>query len=228
MELCVLEHQADAPAGLLGEWAAERGHSLDVRSVPEIGEWPDPARYGAIVSLGSDRSVQRSRDPWIAPEVEYLRAAHEGGVPVLGLCFGGQALAAALGGEAHRAPAPEIGWHRLRDGGPVAPGPWFEWHEDAFRVPPGAEVLARDAAGGPQAFRAGASVGLQFHPEVTPAIVGWWVADGRAALSRNGLQAAEILRQTDALADEARGRAFRLFDAVAAGWPAGRPPSVQT
>ena len=230
MELCVLEHQADAPAGLLADWAAARGHRVDVLRVPELERWPDARRYAAVVSLGSDRSVHGSPDPWIAREVDHLREAHAAGVPVLGLCFGGQALAAALGGAVCRAAIPEIGWYRLADGDEPGPGegPWFEWHYDTFDVPPGAAVLARDAGGGPQAFRIGASVGLQFHPEVTPEIVDWWVRGDERAVARNGLQAGEILRQTAALADEGRERAFALFDTIAEGWPQGRPSSVQT
>ena len=52
-----------------------------------------------MVALGSDRSVHASPDPWIAAQLAFLRAAHDAGVPVLGICFGAQALAAALGGR---------------------------------------------------------------------------------------------------------------------------------
>jgi GMP synthase-like glutamine amidotransferase len=227
VELCILEHEADAPAGVFAEWAAARGHRLDVLRVRELAAWPDPAAFDAIVALGSERSVHASTDPWIAAEVDFLRRAHAARVPVLGLCFGSQALAAALGGEVHAAAEPEIGWFRLAEGG-IDPGPWFEWHFDCFTLPPGATVLARDARGGVQAFRVGASVGLQFHPEASEPIIAGWVRGGRAALTRNGLQAEEILRQTAACGDEARRRAYALFDTFAAGWPATRPPSVQS
>jgi hypothetical protein len=89
-------------------------------------------------------------------------------------------------------------------------------------------VLARDAGGGVQAFRAGTSVGLQFHPEADEPIIAGWVRGGRDALDRNGLRAEAILRQTAACADEARRRAYVLFDAVAEGWQSARPPSVQS
>lgn len=228
MRICVLEQQADAPAGLLADWAAARGHTVDVLRAPALEALPDPREHDAIVSLGSDRSVHASSDPWIARQVDHLRAAHEAGVPVLGLCFGGQALAAALGGRVGVAPCPEIGWYTL-DGGDVVPdGPWFEWHTDAFAPPPGAEILARGPGGGVQAFRVGASVGLQFHPEADEAIIRGWIASGGAELRRNGLQAEEILRRTAALADEGRELGFALFDAVAERWPASRPSSVQT
>ena len=231
MRICVLEHEADAHAGLFAEWAAARGHRLDVLRVRELADWPDPAGLDAILALGSERSVHGSPDPWIAAEVDLLRRAHAARVPILGLCFGAQALAAALGGTVDAAPAPEIGWFALGEvdaEAGILPGPWFEWHYDRFTVPAGATVLARDAGGGVQAFRSGASVGLQFHPEADASIIDGWVRGGRDALDRNGLQAEVILRQTAACADEARERAHVLFDAVAEGWDSARPPSVQS
>jgi GMP synthase-like glutamine amidotransferase len=231
VELCIVEQQADAPAGLLAEWALERGHRVTTLHAEELGAgpWPDPTRYGAIAPLGAEQSVHASPDPWIAPQVAFLRAAHAAGVPVLGLCFGGQALAAALGGEVRTAPAPEIGWLDLEplDGGAVAPGPWFAWHEDTFTLPPGAVELARSRAY-PHAFRVGRSVGLQFHPEVTPEILEGWVRGGRATLAANGVDAEAIRAQGRDGAAAHRERAFALFDAIAAGWTGGGPTNVQS
>ncbi len=182
---------------------------------PAVGTWPDPGRFGAVVALGSDRSVHASPDPWIAEEVRFLRVAHEAGVPVLGLCFGGQALAAALGATVSRAPRVEIGWLELDvpAGSPVEPGPWFAWHEDAFSLPDGATPLASSAAG-LQGFRLGSSTGLQFHPEVDAAIVGRWVGDGERALADEGIDVAALLEQTARLAVQAARRALALFDAL--------------
>jgi GMP synthase-like glutamine amidotransferase len=147
----------------VGEWAAARGADLDVLHGPVVSAWPDPGDASAVVSLGSDRSVHASTDPWIAAQVGFLRATHAAGVPVLGICFGGQALAAALGATVTRADETEIGWIDV-DGDDGFGGRWFTWHEDVFGLPAGATELAR-APSGPQAFAVGASVGLQFHPE---------------------------------------------------------------
>lgn len=228
MRVCVVEQQPDAPAGVLGAWAAERGHELDVLRAPSVATWPDPRAFDAVVALGSDRSVHTSPDAWIAAEIAFLRAAHDAGVPILGLCFGAQALAAALGGTVQRAQRVEIGWIALQattagEGvDALAPGPWFAWHEDAFSLPPGAVELARTAVG-PQAFALGASVGLQFHPEVDTAIVGGWVADGRRRLATERIDERALLDETERSASAAHRRALALFDAVlpAAG------PSVQ-
>jgi GMP synthase-like glutamine amidotransferase len=231
LDLCIIEQNADAPAGLFEDWARERGHRVTTLRAHEIGAgpWPDPRAYGAIVPLGAEESVARSNEPWIAPQVAFLREAHEAGVPVFGLCFGGQALAAALGGEVRAAPAPEIGWLELEplDGGAVGSGPWFAWHEDTFTLPPGAVELARTPVCA-HAFRVGRSVGLQFHPEVTPAILEGWVRSGRDTLARNRIDGDAMSAQTRR--DEAahRARAFALFDTIAAGWTDDRPTTVQS
>jgi GMP synthase-like glutamine amidotransferase len=222
MRIAVVEQQHDAPAGLFGAWAAARGHDVELLHAPHLEAWPDPSGYGAVLALGSDRSVHASRDAWIAAEIAFLRAAHDAGVPVLGLCFGAQALAAALGGEVRRAARPEIGWIRLEatgagGAGPIAPGPWFAWHEDTFTVPPGARELARSRAA-PQAFALGASVGLQFHPEVDEAIVARWVEGGRPQLGAARIDEEHLRAETARRAAEAGRRAFALFDAVARAW----------
>jgi GMP synthase-like glutamine amidotransferase len=222
MDILVLEHQADAPAGLFADWAAERAFELTTLGPPELDGWPDPRDHGAIVALGSDRSVHASTDGWIAAEIDFLRRAHDARVPVLGICFGAQALAAALGARVVRAPHVEIGWidvARVGEGdiGPPITGPWFAWHEDAFEVPDRASTLGRTSVGA-QGFRLDLSVGLQFHPEVTPEIVAAWVEGGRRELDEHRVEAAGVLAETDRRAPVTRARAMALFDAVASAW----------
>jgi GMP synthase-like glutamine amidotransferase len=131
---------------------------------------------------------------------------------VVGICFGGQALAAALGATVGRAPDTEIGWIDV-EGKDGYGGRWFTWHEDVFDLPPGATELAR-AASGLQAFAIGASVGLQFHPEVTPAIVEDWLDGEPGAVADPEAMRAE----TADTAAAAREHAFALMDHIAARW----------
>ena len=190
-----------------------RGAQVDVLHAPTVAAWPDPGGLSAVVALGSDRSVHASKDPWIADQVAFLRATHDAGVPVVGICFGGQALAAALGATVSRAPETEIGWVDVQ-GDDGFGGRWFTWHEDAFDLPPGATELAR-ARSGLQAFAAGPSVGLQFHPEVTPAIVDDWLDGAPGAVADPG----RLRTETAETVAAARERAFALMDRIAARWP---------
>jgi GMP synthase-like glutamine amidotransferase len=175
----VLEHESDAPAALLAEWAADRG--VPVELIAAGRPIPDPAGRPFLVSLGSEASAFDDAVPWLAAERAALDRAVHHDVPVLGICFGAQHLARALGGRVMRAPRPEVGWLDIETSVPgvVPPGPWLQWHRDVFTVPPGAELLARSPAG-PQAFRTGGHLGVQFHPEVTPDILGEWFDDYRS------------------------------------------------
>ena len=166
---------------------------------------PSPSGFDRVVTLGSERAADDDAVPWQAHERATLAAADAARVPVLGVCFGAQSLARALGGSVRRAARPELGWvlvgTRAPDG--VPDGPWLAWHDDELLPPPGAEVLAANASG-VQAYRAGHHVGVQFHPEVTPAIVAGWKAP------------AEVLAETERRAAEARAAAYALFSALLA------------
>src|SRR3954447_15540481 len=94
----ILQHGELGPAGVFAEWAAARG--VDTAAHPAWREPlpEDPAAYAGVVSLGSDESTRDEAIPWVAAEHDFLRRAVAADVPVLGLCFGGQALALALDG----------------------------------------------------------------------------------------------------------------------------------
>ena len=217
----VLEHEADAPAGILAEWAAERGIDLEVfawHAAADGARDPDPAGRPFVVVLGSEASAFDDTVPWLARERAVIDRALEAGVPLLGICFGGQHLARALGGGVARAARPEVGWLEVEslDEAAVPPGRYLQWHRDAFTVPPGAELLARSPVS-PQAFRTGPHLGVQFHPEVTPAIARGWATGYPESVQNAGTTVAEVEAQGDAHAAGARSRAFALFDAFLKG-----------
>lgn len=228
MRFLVLQHEAASPPALFAEWSRARGHVCDVVDVPAISSWSRIPRSDAIVSLGSDASVARGTESWIAAEVDFLRAAHRRGTPLLGICFGGQALAAALGGVVRRADFVEVGWSRITDPEPplIEEGPWFRWHEDVFSVPPGARELARSPAG-PLAFRVGSAVGLQIHPEVTRPMVEAWIAGARERMVEMQIDEMSLRREIVAAAPGARQRAFSLFDRLERQWRRASPPPDQ-
>lgn len=216
-EWLVLQQQDDCPPGVLADWADERGIALRIAR-PDRGELPDPAGTGAVVVLGSDRSVNDD-EPWITAELAWLRdACASVPVPVLGICFGAQALAVALGGVVRRE-RPEIDWLTL-DVDPAlgcGPGPWLCWHNDFITPPDGATVLARSGRA-VQAFRVGPHLAVQFHPEVTAGIVAEWAGADELGrdLARAGVDVCALERRTRAFAPEAGLAAYDLFDAFAA------------
>jgi GMP synthase-like glutamine amidotransferase len=167
--------------------------------------------YDRVVTLGSEHAADDDSVAWQAVEQATLRAAVEADVPVLGICFGGQSLARALGGGVRRAALPEIGWVSIGSlDDAIDDGPWFEWHHDEILPPQGASVLARNASG-VQAFRLGPHVGLQFHPEVDVAIIDAWLAIAKA----DDDVPPRLLEETqELLAGPVRERAFALFDAL--------------
>ncbi len=116
----------------------------------------------------------------VAAEAALVRDVVARGIPLLGICFGAQVLAHALGGVVSRAATPEIGWVTVAvDGPPVAAGPWMEWHDDVFTAPAGFDVLARNDVG-PQLIRGHRTLGTQFHPEATETMVRDWIEHGGA------------------------------------------------
>jgi GMP synthase-like glutamine amidotransferase len=133
-------------------------------------------------------------------------------VPFLGICFGGQMLATALGGSVAKAPEPEIGWRTVETNAPglIDPGPWFQWHVDRFTVPDGVRTVARTSRAS-QAFAAGRSLGLQFHPELTSSVLTTWLGDGGdAELAAHGVDAEDLMTRTRAAEAEATVRAHEL------------------
>jgi GMP synthase-like glutamine amidotransferase len=189
----ILQHARTGPPGRLGGWADTRGLPYRVHDSSEAAPEFDPREFSFIGSLGSALSVNETDVPWIAAEIELLRRAVDHGVPVLGLCWGGQALSAALGGTVGAAPFHEKDWIAVASGDPEIPGgPWLHYHTEIFTVPSGAVELARSPAG-PAAFRLGPHLGLQFHPEADAQMADVWAAkdpnqtdESRAALAASG------------------------------------------
>ena len=208
----VLQHEQPTPGGYVNQWLEDRGADQDIFRIDIDGREVDPREYDLIVSLGSEFAAFDDSKPFIRREADLLREAVEADVPVLGLCFGGQLLARTMGGESFRSDRSEIGWIDVRTKEPdlISAGPWFQWHFDSFTLPPGARLIA-DTEVGPQAYVIGRSLGLQFHPEVTPEIMDSWVKAYRHELDGDGVDPDALLEETNRLAPEVRKRSEQLF-----------------
>jgi GMP synthase-like glutamine amidotransferase len=215
----IRQHVESAPAGLLAAWLDARGIGYEVDRSWLGAPLPDPGGYAFVASLGHDRMAGDTHDPAVAAERELLELAVAREVPVLGLCYGGQVLAAVLGARVGPAPVPELGWREIETDDPslVPAGPWLEWHFERFITPPGATELARTPEAS-QAFRLGPHLGVQFHPEATVDIVAGWASADAERLSSLGIDdGASLLTASRERLAAAEAAAFRLFDAFLAG-----------
>src|SRR5215472_16816056 len=151
MEVVVVRHHEEDSAGFIGAAFEARGARLSTVLFPKEGPLPDLDGLAHIVLLGFTGSVYDEGEAraWIDEELAWLRRADAAGVPVLGICFGAQALAAALGGAVEHAGRAEIGWFMVESADPelIPVGPWLEFHHDRCLPPPGATVLARNDPG---------------------------------------------------------------------------------
>lgn len=218
MKALVFENDASCPLARLEAPMASRGISAEIVAPGDIGSLPEPARYDLAIVLGSDDSAYDDSVPWVAEEFDYVHRTIESGVPIVGICFGAQMLARALGSEVRKADAPEVGWKsmtRAKAAAWMPPGPWLTWHQDTFDWPPGATPLAwTDKA--PQAFSHGRHLGIQFHPEATAEVIEEWLEVDRRTLALTDIDPQALLAETreqDGQADEAARILFeRHFD----------------
>jgi GMP synthase-like glutamine amidotransferase len=214
MRVAVIRHHDIDDAGFIADAFRARGAELSLHLFPRDGALPPLDGLDHVVVLGAAWSVygEQGAAHRIGEELAWLREADAAGVPVLGICFGAQALAAALGGRVEPAPRKEIGWITVESLMPadIDEGPWLEFHGDMCVLPPGARLLARTEVC-PQAFSVGRHLAVQFHPEVDAAQVGRWLAGPSAAEAEAaGQDPDKLLAQTEAEEPEAARRADRL------------------
>ncbi|HYN75943.1 MAG TPA: type 1 glutamine amidotransferase [Candidatus Limnocylindria bacterium] len=216
MRVLVIANREDPETGFVGTALATGGAAFDQAWRDDDEPLPEVAAHDLVLSLGSDWSVYwPERAPEVERELEYLRDSVESGVPVLGICFGAQMLAQALGGSVEPAPlGGELGWFTIDSDVPdsIPPGPYLQWHSDCIVIPPGAVELARSPVG-TQAFRLGSALGLQFHPETPPEVAARWATGGRAQLESLGIDVETLVTRCHDEADAARSRASTIVEA---------------
>lgn len=228
-----IQNDPTDPPLLVGEWLEEEGIRVQVVLACEGESVPTTVPDGVhgILPLGGAMGANDDEvAPWLRDERALLADAVDRGVPVLGLCLGGQLLAAATGGRVELGPTQEIGLvyvQRTVDGmlDPVmsqavpssgADLPAAQWHQDFItQVPDGGVVLLTNDACPVQAFRLGdTAYGLQLHPELDAATFRSWADYPDDALRRAGvdpLAAADVV-------DEAEGDLIAAWRPMTRAW----------
>lgn len=193
-------HAAGPRIDRVSQRIAERGY--DVRWWHSYRGHPIPGPrdgYEAMVVYGGAQSANDAESvDFLAEEIRGIESWVGAEKPLLGICLGGQLLSRALGGKVERHPEGrwEVGYEQIK-ATPAGAGLFpetlhvYHWHKEGFSVPEGCELLATGEAFPNQAFRYGtAAYGLQFHPEVTPAIMCRWTEKAAHCLAEPGAQPA--------------------------------------
>jgi GMP synthase-like glutamine amidotransferase len=226
MRVLFVQHDHVSPAGPIAEGFERRGYSVEYLQIVPAEKFANPNipislppanKYDVIVPMGSPWGVWEDEriGEWLLPELAWLRDAHDSGIPIMGICFGGQLMARALGGSVGPAPSGEVGWTPiLSDDETLIPaGPWFQWHFDRWTLPPEAKEIARTPKAS-QAFVLGHTLALQFHPEIIESSLKEWFLDGGDVQLIADGQDPEILLAMTAREDPAAiKRADALVDA---------------
>ena len=156
-----------------------------------------------VIMMGGPMGVyEQDRHPWIACQLRRLRARLAADRPTLGVCFGAQMMAAALGAEVYAGPVKEVGFHpvTVHDLDPanplrhVAEVPLLHWHGDTFTLPDNVELLASSHVYPHQAFRRGRNLlALQFHAEMgEDERFEAWLEEGRDSVIEAGGTEADL------------------------------------
>lgn len=183
--LHIIQNDPEVPPGTL----------IDGLTVPYVVHHPyrgEPLPpLGTITALIVMGGAMGANDdvhyPFLVDLKRLIREVVAARLPYLGVCLGGQLLAAALGAKVVSHRWEELGTLRVSltgagevdalFGGIAGEFTTFQWHHDSFDIPDGGVLLASSAACPHQAFRVGDNAwGVQFHPEVTEMIIRDWCA----------------------------------------------------
>jgi GMP synthase-like glutamine amidotransferase len=181
MKVAVFQHEPTEPLGYLEQVLSEHNIPFEYIRLYETGEVP---RINAthLVFMGGPMSVNDEREyTYLKQEKELIRKSAKNRLKVLGICLGAQLIASAFGAPVYRY-ITETGWHELatvpQNTGAFAGFPEkfhvFQLHGDTFAIPYSAKLLCIGDQVRNQGFSIHNCLGLQFHLEMTGAIVRQW------------------------------------------------------
>ncbi|TWG97996.1 GMP synthase (glutamine-hydrolysing) [Mesorhizobium sp. J18] len=185
-KILVVLHQELSSPGRVGQMLEAEGFSLDIRRPPLGDPLPDTlAEHRGAIVFGGPMSAN-DHDEFVRRETEWLSVPLMEDKPFLGICLGAQMLVNHLGGQvkSHDDGLVEIGWYPLKateEGRQMMHWPEmvYQFHREGFSLPKDAVLLATADTYPNQAFRYGRNAwGIQFHAELTRAMMQRWVVRG--------------------------------------------------
>jgi len=196
LPVLVVLHQETSSAGRVGQLLRTMGFPLDIRR-PVMGDALPAtlAGHSGAVVFGGPISANDA-DSYVRSEIDWLAVPLSENRPFLGICLGAQMLVRHLGGivAAHEDGLTEIGWYPIEPTTLGArlmhwPSMVYQFHREGFDLPAGAERLATGPTYPNQAFRYGENAwGIQFHAELTRAMMHRWIVRGAHRFELPGAQ----------------------------------------
>jgi len=184
----IILHQEHSSPGRVGQMLAKLGYPLDVRRPRFDDPLPETMdEHAGAVIFGGPQSANDNED-FVKREIDWIGVPLRDRKPYLGICLGAQMMALKLGSRVtpHPQGHAEVGYYPVRptEAGLKICAEWpdhvYQWHREGFELPAGGELLAQGEGDvfAVQAFRYGTGYALQFHPEVTHAMMYRWLVRG--------------------------------------------------
>jgi len=226
MKALIIKHNPTEGGGFFEDILREKGWTQQVLPLYAGEELPSSwDDYDLVLVMGGPMSANDEEQyPFLKKELPFIRQGLILGKPVLGICLGAQLMAKSLGAKVYPGPHKEIGWYFLSQSPSARTDPSFslldpcflvfQWHGETFDLPEEGIGLAGNEAYPQQAFRIGEwAYGLQFHFEVTGAMIKTWVsqwAEEIPSAKPQPLTAQDILRDSKVYLERLQ-KQVRLF-----------------
>lgn len=199
LPILIVLHAENSTPGRVGNALRNLGYRLDVRR-PRFGDPLPETMHGhaAGIIFGGPMSAN-DEDDFIRCETDWIGVPLKESKPFLGICLGAQMCARYLGGRVFRHPEgrAEIGYYPIRptEAGLAVVDVWpecvYQWHREGFDLPSGAKLLAVGDMFEVQAIRYDRAYALQFHPDVTHAMMHRWTTRGHERMALPGAKPRE-------------------------------------
>jgi len=183
MRIHFILHETFEGPGCISDWIKQKHYEVTISRTYLPEAFPGPDQFDCLIIMGGTMSTcEEKKYSWLQSEKDFIRKSVESGKIILGICFGAQLIAEALGGKVHKAKEKEIGWFPVKLRKDHLPEELrnlpenqtvFHWHGDTFDLPDGAMLLASSEATMNQAFIFGEKVmAFQYHYEITGEAIG--------------------------------------------------------